>query len=73
MRTDLPIVCGVSPDGANLEVSPPDHSLKAVEKHHIETVLSEHQWNISHCAKILGIDRSTLYNKIKRYHLQAPD
>jgi DNA-binding NtrC family response regulator len=73
MRTDLPIVCGVSPDGANLGVSPPDHSLKAVEKHHIETVLSEHQWNISHCAKILGIDRSTLYNKIKRYHLQAPD
>ncbi len=73
MRTDLPIVCGVSPDGANLEVSPPDHSLKAVEKHHIETVLSEHQWNISHCAKILGIDRSTLYNKIKRYRLQAPD
>lgn len=73
MRTDLPIVCGISPDGVSIGGGPPDQSLKAVEKHHIETILSEHQWNISHCAKILGIDRSTLYNKIKRYRLQAPD
>ena len=77
MRTDLPIICvnndDVSTDGVCPGGAPPDNSLKAVEKHHIETVLSEHQWNISNCAKILGIDRSTLYNKIKRYRLQAPD
>jgi DNA-binding NtrC family response regulator len=68
MLTDLPIICG------NRAVdAPPDNTLKAVERHHIETVLNEQQWNISHCAKILGIDRSTLYNKIKRYRLKAPD
>jgi DNA-binding NtrC family response regulator len=68
MLTDLPIICG-----NRSVVTPPDNTLKAVERHHIETVLNEHQWNISHCAKILGIDRSTLYNKIKRYRLKAPD
>jgi DNA-binding NtrC family response regulator len=63
---DLPIVC--IPDGPK----PSDHTLKAIEKSHIEQVLKENAWNISTCAKILGIDRSTLYSKIKRYQLQSP-
>ena len=46
------------------------HSLKDVEKSHIERVLTENQWNIARSAKILGIDRSTLYSKIKRYEIE---
>ena len=46
------------------------HSLKDVEKTHIERVLTENQWNIARSAKILGIDRSTLYSKIKRYDIE---
>jgi len=44
--------------------------LSEVEKHHIESALHEHGWNISQCARLLGIDRATLYNKIKRYGLK---
>jgi transcriptional regulator of acetoin/glycerol metabolism len=40
-----------------------------VEKAHIQQVLTENQWNIARSAKVLGIDRSTLYSKIKRYKL----
>ena len=46
------------------------HSLKDMEKNHIERVLTENQWNIARSAKILGIDRSTLYSKIKRYDIE---
>ena len=46
------------------------HSLKDVERTHIERVLTENQWNIARSAKILGIDRSTLYSKIKRYDIE---
>lgn len=66
MPGDLPIVCVPDRPG------PFDHTLKAMEKSHILQVLTENAWNISACAKILGIDRSTLYSKIKRYQLQSP-
>ncbi|WP_299978395.1 sigma-54 dependent transcriptional regulator [Desulfobacula sp.] len=45
-------------------------SLTDVEKHHITKILDETSWNISKSSTILGIDRSTLYNKIKRYGLK---
>ncbi|WP_419661861.1 AtoC: acetoacetate metabolism regulatory protein [Desulfosarcina variabilis str. Montpellier] len=66
MPEDLPIACIPQHD------QPSDHSLKSIEKYHIEKVLVENDWNISTSARILGIDRSTLYSKIKRYQLQAP-
>lgn len=66
MPEDLPIACIPQDD------RPSDHSLKSIEKHHIEKVLVENDWNISTSARILEIDRSTLYSKIKRYQLQAP-
>jgi DNA-binding NtrC family response regulator len=46
------------------------NSLKEVEKAHIEQILKENRWNIARSAKILAIDRSTLYSKIKRYKIQ---
>jgi transcriptional regulator of acetoin/glycerol metabolism len=41
-----------------------------VEKQHIHTILTRTSWHISKAAGVLGIDRSTLYNKIKRYDLK---
>jgi len=60
---DLPIFCH--------ELPPPTRarSLAEVEKAHIQQVLTENQWNIARSAKILEIDRSTLYSKIKRYEI----
>lgn len=48
-------------------------SLEAVEKAHILKVLNETGWNIHRSAQILGIDRTTLYHKIRRYGLKRPD
>jgi DNA-binding NtrC family response regulator len=47
-----------------------DKSLTEVEKTHIRQILNENQWNISKSANILGIDRSTLYSKIKRHKIE---
>lgn len=45
-----------------------DHmSLGAMEKMHIERVLKITGWNISQAARILGVDRTTVYNKIKQH------
>jgi DNA-binding NtrC family response regulator len=63
LPVDLPIFCH--------ELPPPirANSLAEVEKAHIKQVLIENQWNIARSAKILEIDRSTLYSKIKRYEI----
>ncbi|GAB6904976.1 sigma-54 dependent transcriptional regulator [Desulfosarcina cetonica] len=66
MPEDLPLAC--IPEHGH----PSDHTLKSVERHHIRQVLVDNDWNISNSARILGIDRSTLYSKIKRYDLQGP-
>ena len=50
-----------------------NRSLKEVERAHIKQILETHDWNISKAAVILGIDRSTLYTKIRRYRLERPD
>jgi len=47
-------------------------SLADAERRHIESVLVETDWNITKAAKVLDIDRVTLYNKIKRYGIQRP-
>jgi DNA-binding NtrC family response regulator len=45
-------------------------SLNDLEKQHINQVLTNYSWNISRTAQALGIDRVTLYNKIKKYDLK---
>jgi DNA-binding NtrC family response regulator len=42
-------------------------SLEEVERGHIRRVLDACDWNISQAAKVLDIDRGTLYAKIRRY------
>jgi two-component system response regulator AtoC len=45
-------------------------SLEEVEKRHVAAVLAHANGNVSQSARILGIDRVTLYNKMKKYGLR---
>jgi len=56
------LTCAAPPSG--------DKSMKAVEKYHMAKILKENDWNIQRSAEILGIDRVTLYNKIRKYELK---
>jgi transcriptional regulator of acetoin/glycerol metabolism len=62
---DLPVTAR---DGAADE--PQARSLSALEKEHIARVLRECDGNVTLTAKVLGIDRATLYNKLRRYELR---
>ncbi len=48
-------------------------SLEDVEKTHVAAVLKSCHGNISQAARVLGIDRVTLYNKIKKYGLRRDE
>jgi len=45
-------------------------SLKLMEKMHIKRILEETDWNISKTARLLEVDRQTLYNKIEKYKIE---
>lgn len=60
----LPILCAPAPSPSTSE------SLKEVEKAHIIRILEKTNWNITKSARILEVDRSTLYSKINRYGIQ---
>ncbi|MFC1516666.1 sigma-54-dependent transcriptional regulator [Thermodesulfobacteriota bacterium] len=61
---DLPFYC------PEIIIPPRDNTLKEMEMIHITHILDANEWNIARSAQILGIDRSTLYNKIRRYGIQ---
>jgi len=63
VEEDLPLQLN---DAASL---PAGDSLAEVEQVHVERILEQTEWNVSQAAKILGVDRATLYNKIKKYGL----
>jgi len=65
-RNDLPFQIS----NGNNYYDEADKSLESLEKKHIALVLSDNEWNISKTAKLLGIDRVTLYNKINKYDLK---
>jgi len=52
------------------EAEPAARSLSALEKEHIGRVLGACEGNVTRAAKVLDIDRATLYNKLKRYGLR---
>jgi DNA-binding NtrC family response regulator len=45
-------------------------TLEEVERRHIERVLDEVRFNLSRASRVLAIDRTTLYNKLKRFGFQ---
>ncbi|MCF8308690.1 MAG: sigma-54 dependent transcriptional regulator [Bacteroidales bacterium] len=61
---DLPLESGE-------QATTPVESLNENEKKHIKNILDKYDWNISRAAKILQVDRATLYNKIKKYNLKT--
>ncbi|MBU2511574.1 sigma-54 dependent transcriptional regulator [bacterium] len=64
---DLPIF------KSELSGYPISGTLKEVERDHIQRTLDDNEWNISKSSKALGIDRSTLYSKIKSFGLSKND
>ena len=48
---------------------PPNTSLEELEKEAVRVTLERTDGNMKEAASILGIDRSTLYEKIKRYDI----
>jgi DNA-binding NtrC family response regulator len=68
---DLELAPAAAP-GAAASAEPAD-SLREVERKHIVATLKQHHWNITRSAKALGIDRVTLYNKIKRYQIREDE
>ena len=60
-ESDFPLQTGLTPDPAS------GQALQDVERAHILKVLEGCSWNQSMAARVLKIDRVTLYNKIKKY------
>jgi len=71
----LPKFTGGMPDGsdeinrASMVLDSSDHSIRALESQLVARVLEDTDWNISRASSILGINRTTLYNKIRVYEL----
>ncbi|MBC3372435.1 sigma-54-dependent Fis family transcriptional regulator [Pseudomonas sp. SWRI92] len=64
----LPLATGVKPQAGNLE-----EQLGGEESRHLLGTLRRHRWNISAAATDLGISRSTLYRKMKKHGVVAPN
>ncbi len=65
--------CPPAQSTAGTEAAPVEAlTLAELEKAHIEKVLALCGWNRSAAAKVLGIDRRTLFSKIQRYGLIGP-
>ncbi|MDQ7086375.1 MAG: sigma 54-interacting transcriptional regulator [Acidobacteriota bacterium] len=60
-----------SADGDNGE-DPSDLSLESVERRQVRRVLKLTGFNVTRSAKLLGVDRVTLYNKMRKYHIERP-
>jgi len=58
---------GIKNSGYDEEV---DQSISTIEKQHITGILKETSWRMTKASKILGINRTTLYNKIKHYGIR---
>ncbi len=47
-----------------------DNSMEAIERRHIKRILQKTGWQVKSAAEILRIDRTTLYNKMKKYNIR---
>jgi transcriptional regulator of acetoin/glycerol metabolism len=64
----LPLPSGATPQAGNLE-----KQLGGEESRRLLGTLRRHRWNISSAATDLGISRSTLYRKMKKHGVVAPN
>ena len=62
-RGPEPVLDEVAPNSESL-------SLAEIEKLHVTRVLRAQEGNVSGAARVLGIDRATLYSKIKKYGIE---
>jgi len=60
------------PVQASTPVSVAGKRLEDVEREHVRRILDENGWNISRSAKVLNIDRATLYHKIEKCNIKRP-
>jgi len=58
---------------SNAHDAPAPGTLAEAERMHIVSVLDTTRWNISKAARVLDIDRVTLYNKIRKFGLKKPE
>lgn len=56
---------------AGLELGPPV-TLEQAKAAHIANVLHELDWHMSDAAKVLAVDRRTMYRLVQRYGLKRP-
>jgi transcriptional regulator with PAS, ATPase and Fis domain len=56
----------------NPEVYPEDLTLAEVEARHIQRVLRKHRGRMAEAARSLGISRTTLWRKIRKYGIEVP-
>jgi transcriptional regulator with PAS, ATPase and Fis domain len=54
------------PDSTNFQHQ---ESIKDAEKNHIQSILKKYDGDRQKVSKVLGIDKSTLWRKMKKYHL----
>jgi Nif-specific regulatory protein len=71
MLTELELQRGIA-ESSSMAVSTAGLSLEEMEKVHIDATLRSTGWKKSRTALMLGIERSTLDRKIKRYELHRP-
>jgi DNA-binding NtrC family response regulator len=65
---------GLTPSSGNKqEGTNSSGSLEDMERHHISEVLVRTGGNVSQAARILEVDRATLYSKIRKYQLKKDD
>ncbi|MBI9108952.1 MAG: sigma 54-interacting transcriptional regulator [Spirochaetales bacterium] len=62
--------CMETPDSSTREVG---RNLNEVEMAYIKTLLREHRGNLRAASAAMGVARSTLYNKIKKYEIGIDD
>jgi two-component system response regulator HydG len=67
-ESDFAFLAQTSPPAATWAV-PSGMTMQDMEKVLISTTLQRTQGNIKEAASVLGIDRSTLYEKIKKYEI----
>jgi DNA-binding NtrC family response regulator len=67
---DLPDQLRREEGGITLDAIPVEMSMEEVEKAHIERVLRHTGGQVSQAARLLGIDRRTIYRKMQAYNIR---